>query len=390
MIKKIFMRRQLLCWLIFFYPVFAKSQPETSLSQPEQIAAHRQALILAFQTDNPSAVRTQLDSLRRLEDDNYLPLQWDERWLLYVWLKDYDVLLGEAARFTKVWEENNALKIAPPEDSLFKIADNRLYEGREQYFEQIRQSGLQPEEKTFAMLLLDFLLRLSTEEPAASEFDARLDAFLQEYPNSRFARFMRSRMYNTPPPGSWALSIDVLFLQGNWSGMLESHFRSSYGGDFALGYWQNRWNFYLRVPVGGQKLLRPVEANGYFWEKDESSTFFGVELEAGYDIISKSRLRVLPTVGGGYTSLRPPAGTEEDPNPDYFDFFKFQGGHLTAALQADVKFKSGQNNVATSYHGVRVRVGYRWLNLGRENPALRGNMFFFAVGYTIFGRQAQT
>lgn len=384
------MSRQIFYWLIFFCPFFVNGQPESSLTQAAQIAVQRQALIIAFQSDNLSEVRSRLDSLRRLEDDNYLPLQWDERWLFYIWLEDYNSLLGETARFTQAWEESNALKIAPPEDSLFKITDNRLYSDRERCFDQIRQSNLPEEEKTFVALLLDFLLRLSTVDPAATEFDTRLNAFQQAYPNSRFIRFMRSRMYNTPPPGSWALSIDMLFMQGNWSGMLENYFRSSYGGDFGLGYWQNRWNFYLRVPVGGQKLMRPVEANGYFWEKDESSTFFGVELEAGYDIINKSRLRVLPTVGGGYTSLRPPAGTEEDPNPDYFDFFKFQGGHLTAALQADVKFKAGPSNVATSYHGVRVRLGYRWLNLGRENPALRGNMFFFAVGYTIFGRQAQS
>ena len=384
------MRRHYFYWLLFFCPLLLSGQPEAPLAQWAQIAVDRQSLITAFRDGNSTEVRALLDTLRGLESDRYLPLQWDERWLLYFWLEDYNAAFAEVARFTKAWEDNNAMKIAPPADSLFKILDNRLYGDQGQYFEQIRQADLPAEEQTFADLLLNFLLRLSTEEPAAAEFDARLDAFLTQYPTSRFARFMRGRMYNTPPPGNWGLSVDVLFLQGNWSGMLDNNFRTCYGGDFAVGYWNNRWNAYLRIPVGGQKLQRPVEAKGYFWEKDEASTFFGVELEAGYDIISKSRLRILPTVGGGYTTIRPPLEDEADPDPDYFDFFRFQGGHLTAAVQADVKFNAGKTNVATSYHGVRVRVGYRWLNLGGENPALRGNMFFFAVGYTMFGRQAQS
>ena len=381
------MCRQVFYWLLFLLPLGLSSQPDTPRTQTELIAAGRQSLITGFRSGDEAAVKNWLLALRILEDDNHLPLQWDERWLLYIWLKDYNTALGEAARFTNAWEEANRMKIPPPEDSLFNIVDNRLYADREQHFEQIRQSSLAAEDKEFSGLLLDYLLRLSTEEPAASEYDARLDSFLLHYPKTRYTRLIRKRMYNTPPPGDWALSLDFQFFQGNWSDMLEKNFRTSYGVDFGLSYWRKRWSLGLRVPIGGQKLDRPVEAKGYFWEEDEPSTFFGVEIETGYDLIQQPRLRIFPTVGGGYTSLRPPSGDEDDPNPDYYDFFKFQGGHFTAAIQADVKLGFAKDEVAGSYHGVRVRVGHRWLNLGRENPALRGNMFFFAVGYTLFGRQ---
>lgn len=378
---------QILLWLILFLPSGLLSQPDTPRTQAEQIAAGRRALITGFRSDDQTEVKNWLLALRILEDDNYLPLQWDERWLLYFWLTDYNAALSEAARFTVAWEETNRMKIPPPDDSLFNIVDNRLYADREQHFEQIRLSSLPAEDKTFSGLLLDYLLRLSTEEPAASEFDARLDSFLVQYPKTRYKRFMRKRMYNIAPPGDWALSLDFHFFQGNWSDNLERNFRTAYGADFGLSYWRKRWNLSLRVPIAGQKLDQAVEAKGYFWEKGESSLFWGVEMETGYDLVNQPRLRIFPMVGGGYSTLRPPAGDEDDPNPDYFDFFKFQGVHLGAAIHADVKFRIKDGSDADSYQGLRLRVGHRWLNLGRENPALRGNMFFFAVGYVIFGRQ---
>lgn len=366
----------------------AAGQINKSLEQAVKAAAARDTLIMAFRISDRETCRQYLDTLRRLEDNDYLPLQWDEKWLLYLWLEEYQAALNEAARFTKGWEEWNMMKMPPPKDSLFEVVDNQMYLDRDLYFERIRLSNLSAEDREFAGLLLHFLLRLSPEEPATSEYDARLNAFLQRYPQSRYAHFIRKRMYNTPPPGNWALSFDMLLFQGNWTGALEQNFRTSYGGDFGLAWWGKRWNVYFRVPIGFQKLNRPVVVKGYEWAKDESSNFFALELETGYDLINQPRLRILPTIGGGYSTLRPPGGDEDDPNPDYFDFFKFRGAHLTAALQADVKFKSTSMNVASSYHGIRVRLGYRWLNLGPENPAIRGNMFFFAVGYTIFGRQS--
>ncbi|MCK6691789.1 MAG: hypothetical protein L6Q97_06760 [Thermoanaerobaculia bacterium] len=381
------MYRYVFICLFFCLPLSLSSQVDTPRTQAEQIAAGRQGLITGFRDSDKTTVKNWLLALRILEDDNYLPLQWDERWLLYFWLNDYNAVLGEAARFTNAWEETNRMKIPPPDDSLFNIVDNGMYNGREQYFEQIQQASLPAEDKAFSGLLLNYLLRLSTEEPAASEYDARLDSFLQHYPKTRYKRFMRKRMYNIPPPHDWALSLDFHFFQGNWSGMLERNFRTAYGADFGLGYWRKRWNLSLRVPVGGQKVDQPVEAKGYFWEKGESSVFWGVEMETGYDLVNQPRLRIFPMVGGGYSTLRPPSGDEDDPNPDYFDFFKFQGMHLSAAIHADVKFRIGDGSDSDSYQGVRLRVGHRWLNLGGKNPALQGNMFFFAVGYVIFGRQ---
>ncbi len=370
-------------------PLGAHAQTDSLPATEHQIATCRQEIIRAFLHDDQQEARVWMDSLRRLEDNDYLTTQWDERWLLYYWTENYSPLFQEVARFSNAGEEANSYKVPPPADSLFDRLDSRIFAERESYFLQLQQAALPAEESEFVVLLLEYLLRISTQESETESYDARLNQFLSRYPKTRFSGFIHKRMYNTAPPGNWALGADVLFLRGNWTDMLERNLRTCYGADLGLSFWKNRWSLFLRVPVGFQKLANPIEEKGYIWEKDESSVYFGIELETGYDLYNKSRLRILPTVGGGFSSLHPPEGTEENPNPDYFDFFKFRSGHLTTAVQADVKFKAGTGKVATTYQGVRVRLGIRWINFGKQNPGLRGNMFFFAVGYTLFGRQPQ-
>jgi len=360
-----------------------------SLDAPTRnIQTCRQQLIQAFESDNRLETQYWLDSLQRLEDADPLALQWDERWLLYFWLENYGPLFIEVSRFTHNQETEIWFKIPPPPDSLFERLDVGLFENKSYLFDQIRKAWLSTEERAFASMLLNYLLRMSLEEPEATEFDTQLTGFLKQFPNSRFKPFIINRMYNTRPPGAWAIGLDLSFLQGNWSGDLERSLRPLFGIDLGLNYWRKGWNATIRMAAGGQKLDREIQQNGFFWNAEEQSTFFAIELETGYDIVNQPRFRIFPSIGGGFSSIHPPE-SEDDPNPDYYDNFRFNGWHLSAAVQADVKFNPGKENVASTYHGVRVRLGHRWLNLSEGNPALEGNLFFIAVGYTIFSRQAQ-
>ncbi|MCB0530609.1 MAG: hypothetical protein H6574_05735 [Lewinellaceae bacterium] len=341
----------------------------------------------AFESDDRLNTQFWLDSLVRLGNAEYTALQWDERWLLYFWLDNYSPLFQEVTWFAIIQETETWNKIPPPPDSLFNRLDLKLFENQAYLFDQIRQAWLSTEERAFASLLLNYLLRLSLEEPAASEFDAQLNGFLKTFPKSKFRSFIIERMYNTKQPGPWSINLDVLFLQSNWSGGLERTLRPLFGVDLGLCYWRKGWNLAARMAAGGQKLDRDVEQNSFYWTAGEKANFLAIELETGFDVINKSRLRIFPSVGGGFSTIHPPQN-EDDPNPDYYDNFRFNGWHLSVAIQADIKFNLGAPNVATSYHGVRVRMGHRWLDLDKGNPSMEGNQFFVAVGYTLFGRQA--
>ncbi|MBK9335144.1 MAG: hypothetical protein IPM98_00605 [Lewinellaceae bacterium] len=196
-------------------------------------------------------------------------------------------------------------------------------------------------------------------------------------------------MYHKTPADDWGLGLDLLFLHGSWSGDLERTLRPLFGIDMGIFFSKKRLTGAVRFAAGGQKLAQSLVQNGYEWPEGDPSTLLAGDLEIGYNLYNKDKVRIFPTIGGGFSGIHPPADEEGD-TPEYYEFFKFRGWHYQAALHADIKFGTNENNVAGSYHGIRLRVGHRWLNLDKNNPVLSGNMFFVAVGYTIFGQQPQT
>lgn len=388
------MRHLVLYLLAWIVPFWANAQTDTVPAAPApvrpdiSIHACRRELATAFEHNDRSETQFWFDSLLRLNDERYLSLYWDERWLLYLWLENYEPLFAEVGAYHSQFEELALYKIPPVKDSLFERLDTRLYAENLLLFDQVRRAWLNTEERAFGALLVTYLLRLNVEEPDKKAFDEQLDAFLKNYPTSRFSTFIRARMYNYAKPDDWGLGLDLMFLHGTWSGELERTLRPLNGMDIALYFWQNRVSGTVRFAVGGQKLERSVFQRPYEWPKGDPSTFLGGDLEIGYDVIHQPRLRIFPTVGGGYSGLRPPNNDEAD-QPDYYELFRYGGFHYQIALHADVRFSLGPGNLEGSYHGVRVRVGHRWLHLDRKNAAVGGNLFFVAVGYTIFGRQPQ-
>ena len=388
-------------FLIFLFSATSLFAQNDSLPKPvepkltERIASARQELLASFLADDPASAGLWRDSLMKLENNSQAALVWDERWLLYFWEEAYGNLFDEVERFDDAERQRLADKQPPPNDSLFVWLDNVLYERRFDMYESISRGFLSEEEKQFALIELDYLLRLNQKEQTSGEWNKRLDAFLKLHPDSRFKAYINANLYtdasainNRRVRTDRGLGLDLLFASGRWSDELERSVRSPYGLDLGLYYWQKRWNFGVRCLFTWQKLSRPVFQNGYEWPKDDPAIFIAPMLEVGYDIVNNQKLKIFPAVGAGVSILKPPGTDEEedDPPPDYYSDFFFAKGFLSAALTADVKLKLFEmDDEDISYIGVRLRLGYNRLYLGNENPALQGNMFFFAVGMNLSG-----
>ncbi len=362
------------------------SQP---LSTSERISQARTALREAFLKAEQAEVGIWTEALNNLEDERYIGLNWDERWLLYYWADNLGALLAEASIFGTNERVAQAYKQAPPADSLFEIIDATVYEQRFVIFQKIQQGFLNAEEKAFASLLLEYLLRLDTDE---ADFMARKEAFGKAYPESKFNYFLKSiQPKNTALiPANKAFGISGQFVSGSWSSQLERSLNPLFGAQFDLYYWVDRWNLSATMILGGQKLAREIPDGSYTWRKKEPSNFFSFGLDLGYDIVNNGKVRLFPAIGGAVASLRPPAPGDDasDEELDIYDNFSYLEAHLAVSVTADAKL-FGKNTEEWgapkgSYHGVRLKVGYNWLNFKGQNYLLGGNMFYVAVGYNLF------
>lgn len=355
-------------------------------SKPVQIANSRRELLASFLLDDPAGAGLWMDSLARLEDETYAGLIWDERWMLYFWTESYGTLLEEASQLTEYQRNVQSWKIQPPKDSLFIWIDITLNEKRFDHFSSIRNAFLNEEEKAFTTLLLEYLLRLNSDE---EEWADRLQSFESHYPSSRFTSFVGSIKPHILKPSKKAFGFSGGLLMGNWRGDIERTLTTPYMFNFDLYYWTKRWNFLFDGSFGGPTLRRNVWVNNEIWPEEDPTSFFNLGLSLGYDIVNAPKIRIYPSIGGALGFLRPPTpDEEEDPLPEYYSNFNFSEVHLTAALTADIKLF--QKNYRTwnlpkgSYHGIRLKFGWNGLRYGKQNDALQGEMIYFAVNYHLF------
>lgn len=357
------------------------------LSLEQKINVTRLALRSSFLQADPAGVGLWLDSLNRLENDTYVGANWDERWLLYYWTENYGALLTEARHFGASERNTLAWKVPPPADSLFEIIDSTVFEGRFDIFQNIRHAFLTAEEKAFTTLLLEYLLRINKDE---DEWAERIDAFEKQYASSPFNYFLSSVKPDILKPANKGVGMSFHFLSGTWSKELERSLNPLYAAQIDLYYWVDRWNLSASGIFGGPKVARDISDGFETWPKNDPTNYFSFGMELGYDVINNSKVRLFPAIGGAVVSLKPPTPDEdsEEEVPSYYDNFTFLEGHLTVSLTADAKL-FGKNHKEWdvpkgSYHGIRLRVGYNWLNFKGQNKFLNGNLFYFAVGYNLF------
>lgn len=356
------------------------------ISKPEKIEISRRELLASFLMDDPAGAGLWMDSLSRLEDENYAGLIWDERWMLHFWTQSYGTLLEEVSRFDENQRALQARKVQPKKDSLFEWVDVTLNEKRFDIFTSIQGAFLNQEEKAFTSLLLEYLLRLNSKE---EEWAERLQSFENHYPSSQFLSFVRSIKPTILKASNKAFGISGGLLIGNWRGEIERSLGTPYTFNLDLYFWTKRWNFLFDCALGGPQLSRDLFVGNEVWPENDPTSFFTFGLHLGYDIVNTPKLRIFPSIGGGLGLLKPPTpGEDEDPLPEYYSKFNFTEFHLAAALTADIKLFTKNyrdwNTPKGSYHGVRLKFGWNGLNFGKDNTDLQGEMIYFAVHYNFF------
>jgi hypothetical protein len=369
---------------------------QTPLSHEQIIRNARTELEQAIRTDDPAWAALWVDSLRRLENEQWLGLLWDERWMLYYWEGALGNLFEEAAIANRDMLTNTPRKKSINDDPLFPLIDSTVLSRRFDLYNQIQSGFLNVEEKAFSVLLLDYLLRLNKD---ARDWTIRCNAFLKKFPESRYKAmvdYMNPYVYLPPasvtappkPNRKKGWSLDASLWTGRWTETAERTLDAPIGFDIGLSFWKRSRILGFRGGFGSRRLLQPVYDGNIEWPRGEKYNLGQFEAEWGYRIINTSKVKVYPVVCAGLQWLTPPSPDDEsvdDPYPgvNYTTF------HYGATLNFDFKLKVQQagkpgEHPAGSYVGARVRAGWKGLDWNAEDDVLVGNLFFLGVGVTTF------
>ncbi len=222
------MKLKILLFCLFFSPALYAQFPEgwDSLDQIIKLRSDLKSAIRSNDTKNGANIS---NGLRNLSHKNYSALMWDERWLVYHWCGRYRILLDEVGNYGFIDRivENNAQ--TPPNDSLFELIDQVMYQNSADYAAVLEKAGLTPQEQFFADIHLQYLLRNNTEAELI-----RRDSFIKMNPNSKFTAFIREFMSLPRPIPKHYFSLDITLFNTNWQSDLQRTLRPGWGMGFGL------------------------------------------------------------------------------------------------------------------------------------------------------------
>ena len=252
----------------------------------------------------------------------------------------------------------------------------------------LQDLGLNPQEKMFTDIHLQYLLRNNSEEELI-----RRDSFIKMYTGSRYVAFITNFMTLPKPVPKHYFSFDVSLMNFNWQSELERTLRPGWGGGFGL-YYHRKW-----MVIGGkfafsrQKTNRNLYTDFDTWAKGSASGLTKYTVEFGVNALNRSKIKVFPSVEVGWANLIAQDDPDTVDDPDVIplsSIFNYDSGHFGFSITADLKmFKKGDDAKATKstlYNGIRLKLGYNWLYFGSSDNALSGNVLFFALGYQFSGR----
>jgi hypothetical protein len=355
----------------------------------DQIIKLRSDLKNAIRANDPKSGAIVTEELRNLSGKTHWSLMWDERWLVYHWSSRHRLLLDEVAAYSyskRMMEEE--AKTAPA-DSLFETVDQAMYQNSVGYDAVLQDLGLNPEERVFTDLHLQYLLRNNQEEEKI-----RRDSFIKKYPGSKYSSFIKQFMILPKPTRRHYFSFDVQLINFSWRSELERSLQPGWGAGFGLYYHRNLFIVGGKFAFSRQKTLRTLYLNSDFdnwaWPKNSPSSFNKYAIEVGMKVLDRPKIRVWPSAEAGWTNI---LAQDDEDDPDTVPLssvFNYDSGTLGVSINAELKMsKKGGTTKATKstlYNGVILKLGYNWLYFGASDAALRGNVLFFALGYQFSGR----
>ncbi len=377
-------KNTLLGFILFFgaiQGIFAQKSKTPANGTTTTIIRLRAHLKTALLANDKKEGAILIDSLRALPHETIQPLLWDERWLLYHWADQQALLLEETQKFT--WEHRLVEEYSqhPPADGLFNLADSMMLAQSNAYPALLQDLGFNPEDQEFLVLHLQYLLRNNSE----NEQTIRKE-FLEIYPNTRHKTFVKTFMELPPKPRSEWVALELGLVQNNWQPDLDRHLSIGWGAHFSVLVVKKRWSWAGHVSLSRQNNLRDIYSNSSVFDKGARSSLDYYGLSTSYGLFDRPSMRVGPFVNLGLVHFQAMQPNDEDRLGIYddFDYFGVQTG---AGISADIKLKKRtlkpKSVLPPTYKGLRVRAGYNYMNLGRKNAQLDGNVFFITVGYQI-------
>jgi hypothetical protein len=344
--------------------------------------------VRAGETAGVAELFTFLD--QRYRNSRMLPLWPGERILLYYWMHDYRPIL-DPAYLDQIDTADFNRFIIPPRDLLFNDLKQYTLEHMESARAPIFAAQLAPDETDFLQIFLHFITKNAGDTKAQDWLNESASAFLQQFPTSKYAPFVRRKIRLVYRLSDWGYGFSLGFGSGFVGGNMSALFQDPGAMDIGFDLFRSKLIadmdavFYLRAFLGlGSESKQEFLYNGT-WKKGLRLTAMIPEASVGLIIMNQDIVQVVPFVGISGILIEPP---EEDRklfgNDVSLDMSSYSFG-----LNVDWKLSSGQMNITgiseEAYWYLRSRVTYS-APFSPPDRRFAGNIVTVTVSIGGFGR----
>lgn len=319
----------LACILLISSFVLAQEQPSGEPARSDKIADARRNLTDYFLDSNVTMVSQYVKYLCfKLESDDYLALYPEEKWLLYVFLGEYDSLFQSIT----LYDKRNLDKIPPEPDILYEKLLEKTALRRNAILLKAQSLGLNSEQRAFLPLLFDYcFLDTKSQTISQEQLNDSASRFMNIYPNAVTNPFIRNYIQYILVLKPWSFGFDLGGSLNIVTGDMYKTF--SHQGGLCVGFDASYRKFtgFLRLNLDFGRTRDSVLFSDYLWEKHKPANNILCELSLSYPLNVNKRTRLLPFAGIGTTRIYPenPNQTDDDTyaeNPYSLDAFCWVGG----------------------------------------------------------------
>lgn len=386
----------ILSWYLLILPadIVAQHHDTTTLvkgqvsgEEAEILSKKRQLIISALAENNLATIQQaffQVES--RFTNTNILPFWLGERVLLHLLTRQYTFPLSVGTIDSILNTVSNYRP--PPDDGMYGYLVAYATTHKSEVIRNIHQGDLSKDEQAYLRILFPYVIfQQNSTIVGQDSINTLSETFLREYPNSRFAPFIRTEIRETFRPSPWGFGFDFFTGLGQFRGDLSMYFTGHVPVGIGFEIYFNRVGVFLRDYIGfGGSVESGFEYQG-IWPFDLPVNVLLPEVDVGYVISNSDELKITPFLGVSSMNIAPPLAQRNDGFDVGLDFVKT----YTYGVNFDLKLKASEIPIVHSREQstwiVKCRVAMNHPTYTTRDARFDGSLISFTVGFGAFGRK---
>lgn len=294
-----------LIFALLLYSGGMLAQPDSLVVKDDYVPSSNSELISRYrslimdqvvQENQPQARKYFHDLLRRFDNQFYLPLYPDEKWMLCLITGDYGLMISEVVNMDSVQAVQMRSRILPSQDQLYSVLIRQVIKNKARIESNIRDSAESSENQDFLMLMLNSLTMQGNQNEQI-KINSMATGYMNDYPASKFENYIRNFIRYEYKLKGFSFGMELysgaVVMGGTLSDYVQDNGTIGVGFIWGLG----RLHVNTRVTIVFNKIQRDIQVNSYTWAKGSDAEVYLPEISLGYKFNIAPKFHLSPVAG---------------------------------------------------------------------------------------------